>query len=53
MMRCVKVLGGMLVFGGIAATDMAALQTEPKMDPGISCFQALFATMGFGFYRLN
>jgi hypothetical protein len=41
----VEVLGGVLVFLGIAATDMSADQTETQMDPSVSDPQALLAAV--------
>ena len=40
-----KMLGGMLVLGGIAAPDVAADQAHPKMDPLVSHFQAFLAAV--------
>jgi hypothetical protein len=42
----VKVFGGVAVRRRIAATDMAALQTKPEMNPRVSCLQALLAAGG-------
>jgi hypothetical protein len=33
MLGPVKMLGGVLVLGGIAATDMAANEAHPQMNP--------------------
>jgi hypothetical protein len=44
MLSNVKVLGGVLVFGLIAATNMPANHTHTQMDPGITHFKAFFAT---------
>ena len=37
-----KVLGGVLVLGRIAATNVTAFQAEPQMHPCVSGFDALF-----------
>ena len=42
----VEVLGGMFVFRGVAATDMAALQAQPQVHPGVTHLQALLAALG-------
>ena len=34
--RLMEMFGGVFIFGGIAAADVAALQTEPKMNPGVA-----------------
>jgi hypothetical protein len=41
----VIVLGGVPVLGGIAASDMAAKQAKPEMDPGVAGLHAIFADM--------
>jgi hypothetical protein len=41
-----EMFGSVFVFGGIAATDVSARQTEPKMHPGVAHFQALLAALG-------
>ncbi len=41
-----KMLGGVLVFRRVAAADVAALQTQPQMNPGVSHFRAFFANVG-------
>jgi hypothetical protein len=40
-----EVLGGVLVFGGIAAADVAADLAEAKMNPRIARLQALLAAI--------
>jgi hypothetical protein len=45
MFRSVKMLGGMLVLGGIAASDMAADQAHSQMDPRVSRFQTFLAAI--------
>jgi hypothetical protein len=42
----VEVLGGVFVFRGVAATDMAALQAQPQVYPAVTHLQALFAALG-------
>lgn len=46
VMGLMKVFGRVLVFGGITATDVSAFQTEPEVNPGVPCFQALLAALG-------
>jgi hypothetical protein len=41
-----EVLGGVLVFRRVAATDMAALQAQAQVHPTVTHFQALFASPG-------
>jgi hypothetical protein len=41
-------LGGMLVFGGIATAHMPAGETQPQVHPAVAYFLALLATVGFG-----
>lgn len=41
-----KVLGGMLVFGGVAAAHMAANQAKAEMHPSVAHFCAFAAFMG-------
>jgi hypothetical protein len=48
-----KMFGGVLVFGGIAAADVAALEAQAEVDPGVSHFQALFAAAGVGLDGAN
>jgi len=43
MLRLVEVLGGMLVFGRVAAANIATDETQAQVNPGISQFYALFA----------
>jgi hypothetical protein len=43
-----KMFGGVFVFGGIAAADVAALEAQAQVDPGVAHFQALFAAAGVG-----
>ena len=46
MFAAVKVFGGVFIFRGVATTDMAALQAQPQVHPGVTGLQALFATLG-------
>jgi len=49
----VEMLGGVLVFGGVAASDVAALHAQAEMHPGVAHFQALFATLGVWRYFVD
>ena len=49
MLGGAKVLGRMLVLGGIAAADVSAVKAETKMNPCVAHLQALFATLGVRF----
>jgi hypothetical protein len=42
----VEVLGGVFVFGGVAASDMATGHTETEVDPVVTDFETVFATRG-------
>jgi hypothetical protein len=42
MLAVVKVFGGVLVLGRIAATHVAAEQTHPQVNPGVADFDAVF-----------
>jgi hypothetical protein len=53
MFRSMKMLGGVLVFGTVAAADVAALLAEPEMDPGVAHFEAFFAAVNFRFNVAN
>jgi hypothetical protein len=53
MMSGMKMLGGMLVLGTVAAADMATLEAKPQMDPGVAHFEALFAAFATGFNFLD
>lgn len=46
MLGRVEVFRGVFVARGIAATNMSAMEAEPKMDPGIAALKALLATAG-------
>jgi hypothetical protein len=41
-----KVLGCMLILGGIAAPYFSACEAQSQMNPGVSDFQALLAALG-------
>jgi hypothetical protein len=45
--------GGMLVLGIIAAANIAAGQTDPKVDPFVPDLQAVLAALGAGDYLLD
>jgi hypothetical protein len=45
MFRPMKMLGGMLVLGGIAASDVAARKAHPQMDPRVSHLQTFLAAI--------
>jgi hypothetical protein len=49
MLGLVKVLGGMLVLGRVAAANVTADQTFPQVDPGIAHLQTLFAAFAARF----
>jgi len=44
-----KVFGGVLVLGGIAAADVPATQAQAQVDPGIANLKTVFASAGVGF----
>ena len=50
MLRGMKVLGGVLVFGRIAATYVAANQAFSKVDPFVAHLQTLFTALPTGRY---
>ena len=45
MRRFVKVFGGVLVLGRVAATDIAADKAHAQVDPGIAGLHALLTNM--------
>jgi hypothetical protein len=47
------VLRRVLIFGGVATPDFSASQTEPQVDPCITYFHALFASVLVGFRNLD
>jgi len=42
----------MFIFGTITTTNMATYQAETQVNPGISGFQTVLATIGGGSYLL-
>ena len=48
-----EMLGGVLVFGRVAAADVAALHAQSEMYPGVAHLQALFAALGVRRYFVN
>jgi hypothetical protein len=48
-----KMLGGVLVFRRITAADIAALQTQPQMNPGVAHLYAFFARVVAGAGELD
>jgi hypothetical protein len=53
VMIFMKMFGGVLVFRGVAAPNLAACQAKSKMYPGIACFDALLANMFGGLFDLD
>src|SRR6201997_5833081 len=53
MTGLVKMLGRVLILGRIAAADMATLETQPQVDPGIVHFQALLAAVATWLHLLD
>jgi hypothetical protein len=53
MLGGMKMFGSVFVLGRVAAADVAARQTKPQVDPGITHLDALFATLGFRFRWMN
>src|SRR5882762_9595478 len=49
----VIVLGGVLIFRRIAATDMSAFETHPQVNPGVPGFYAVLANVLVGLGKLN
>jgi hypothetical protein len=49
MFAFVEVLRGVFILGRVAATDIPALKTKPKMHPPVARFNALFADVLVGF----
>ena len=47
-----EVLGGVLIFGAVAAANVAAAKTQPQMNPAVPHLQAFFAAIRrFGLNR--
>jgi hypothetical protein len=53
MALLVEVGCGMAVFGGIATTNLAALQTHAQVHPAISDLETLLANLGVGVHLLH
>ena len=53
MLGAMEMLGGVLVFRGVAAADVAALHAQAEMHPGVAHLQALFAALGVWRYFVN
>ena len=45
MLCLMEVLAGVLVLGGIAAADVAALQADAQVDPTVSHLETFLATL--------
>src|SRR5262249_44482128 len=53
MLGAMKMLGGVLVLRGVAASHVPALHAQPQMDPGVAHLQALFGALGVRRYFVN
>jgi hypothetical protein len=53
MLRRMKVLRGVFVFGRIATPNVPATQAQAKMDPPVAHLQAFFTTLGMRFDRFD
>jgi hypothetical protein len=53
VLRRAEMLGGVLVLGTIAASDVAAEATEAQVNPRVSHLQAFLAAICFGFDIAN
>jgi hypothetical protein len=49
----VKMLCGVLVFGGVATANMPAAQTKTQVNPTVTHLEAFFAALGFGLHAMN
>src|ERR1700693_3139115 len=49
----VELFGGVLVFGGVAAADLAAHHAHTEVNPGVAEFDALFTDVRIGARDLN
>jgi len=49
MLHGPKVFCGVLVFRGVATTNMAAAQTQAQMNPSVAHLEAFFAAFGLWF----
>ena len=48
-----KMLGGVFIFRGIAAADVAAGETQPEVDPSVAHFQAFLAAVGVRLHAVS
>jgi hypothetical protein len=53
MLGGMKMFGGVFVFGGIAATDVAAGETQPQVNPRVSHFETFFTALCLRFSRMD
>jgi hypothetical protein len=53
MFGLMKVFGGVLVLGRVAAADVAADETLPQMDPSVAHLEALLAAVVARFHFAN
>jgi len=49
MLHGAKMFRGVLVFRGVATTDVAAAQTQAQMNPSVAHLEAFFAALGLWF----
>ena len=45
MLAAMKMLGGVLVLGGVAAAYVSAREAKPEMNPAVSHLQAFLTTI--------
>jgi hypothetical protein len=48
MVRRLKMLGRVLVFGRVTAADMSAAQAQSELNPSVAGLQAIFASLRAG-----
>jgi hypothetical protein len=53
MLRLVKVLGGVLIFGRVAAGCVSADEAHSQVNPRVACLHAVFANMFVSFSDLD
>jgi hypothetical protein len=53
MLGTMKMLRGMFIFGGIAATHVSANQAHAEMHPGVAHFQAFLASVSAWLHLAN
>jgi hypothetical protein len=53
MLRFVEVLGGVLVLGRVATTNVAASEAQTQVDPCIASFDTVLTHMFIGFSYLD